>query len=378
MSAIVAKCLIDINKTLEKMNTLMLADVSNIGSWKDVQSIVRRGLAKEIFPLGTIFGVDRGGTTYYFEVVAHNHYNVGSNYSMTLLSNTSFCNANFNRASCFFYTQPNNDVYVRIPKDIVHTNATWSQGYYLVPKDYDAATAEGAHKTVCSIISNINYSDPFNKAFDSQSLITSIAKGTFSSNAIRAVSNPVNPEGETYETVTEENMYDYVCGRIDYNKAFADIILNQEASILGSDIIQYGDGAQAVNYTSVASNRESGFLSGLDAGFIDVVGKTPITCQKKDGKVETIGRQFFIASATELGHDVITNSTATVELGTAFELFEKTGAHLFNTSGMTRTVSVGTHKNIYTVSKTSTNVNKLKQCFPAEDYEYIYPCCTIY
>lgn len=375
MSAIVAKCLIDINKTLEKMNTLMLADVSNIESWKDVQSIVRRGLAKEIFPLGTIFGVDRGGTTYYFEVVAHNHYPVGSNYSMTLLSNTSFAHANFNRISCFYYMQPNNYVYVRIPKDIVHTNATWSEGYYLVPRDYDNAVP---YKTVCSIISGIDYRDPFNKAFDSQSLMTSIAKGTFSSNAIRAVSNPINAEEETYETVTEENMYDYVCGRIDYNKSFADIILNQEKSIFDSDIIQYGDGAQVVNYTNVSFNKSSGFLNGLDAGFIDVVGETPITYQKKDGKVTTIYRQFFIASATELGHDVITDSIATVELGTAFELFEKTGAHLFNGSGMTRTVSTTTHKNVYTVPATSTNEKRLKRCFPAEDYEYIYPCCTIY
>lgn len=374
MSAIVAKCLIDINETLSKMNELIRADVSNVSSWKDVQTIVRRGIAPAIFPIGTMFGVDRGTETYYFEVAAHNHYDVGT-YSMTLVSNNKFINSNFNRNSLFYYTQPNNYIYVYIPNTIAHSSVEWSAGYYLVPKDISSSTQYG---TVASYITGVTYSSPFNKSFSDYSTKTSFDNGTFYSSSIYHDTG-ISQSEDIYETITTDNMYDYVCGRIDYLDSVPDLLLNMSGTIASLAGKTYGDGAQGVNYDgSIAFNKTNGFLFGLDEEFVEVVKTTPVKYQKKSGTVSTLNRKFFIPSADELGHNATSNSSATATLGEPFELYEKTGSKLFSTSAMTRNVSTESHKTIYVVGKTSQLTNKLKECFPSEDYIYIFPCCTIY
>ena len=98
-------------ETLDNLNKIAIAlgSTADTSSWRGIQSVVRSGLAPELFPIGTQFTVPHSKYgNIAFDVVAYDYFKSRGNenaHTMTLLSHDIIASVSFDVREAFYYAE---------------------------------------------------------------------------------------------------------------------------------------------------------------------------------------------------------------------------------------------------------------------------------
>lgn len=257
-------------------------------SWSDVQALVRKGLASKVFAVGDQLTCQRGSTTLVWDIIGFDIDTPADKqftHSMTLQLHEVFDFVQFNAPAAMYYAEEElaAGTYHVTPKN------GWSGGMGN-GKTYQFTLAKAVPKGGQIV---------WNGAWDQDPLKYDIK--TYASPTSTTVIETVKPtEGTGGTELTTLNSGQRMCyGSNNYKESAVRGWLN-------SDKVAGSVWTPATNYDRPPSwvSNKAGFMNGMDADFLAVIGKTTkVTCRNNvtdGGGSDTTKDKFFLLSRREL------------------------------------------------------------------------------
>lgn len=285
-----------VHNRLENQIVSMIGLVG-IDSWKDVQTIVRAGLASKIFSIGDQFTCQRNGVNLVWDVIGIDHDTpADSQYTHSLTLQLHDCFASdmpIDNREAFYYSE--NGLVAGTYNITVGTHAYFSSDNGKTYQFTLAAPVPAKGQLVFNQAYNVTLDGGTISSYASSTSITAIETVTMSAG------NDGTPLGTINNTIQGNlnSMQRALLGSNNYKESAIRQWLNSNAAA-GSVW------APQTNYDRPplwASNME-GFLNGLDADFLAVVGNTHIVTARnricEDGGSESTDDKFFLPSTREI------------------------------------------------------------------------------
>lgn len=279
---------------MDTMNQFLAAIATGQGgslkptSWSDVQALVRKGLASKVFAVGDQLTCQRGSTTLVWDIIGFDIDTPADKqftHSMTLQLHEVFDFVQFNAPAAMYYAEEElaAGTYHVTPKN------GWSGGMGN-GKTYQFTLAKAVPKGGQIV---------WNGAWDQDPLKYDIK--TYASPTSTTVIETVKPtEGTGGTELTTLNSGQRMCyGSNNYKESAVRGWLN-------SDKVAGSVWTPATNYDRPPSwvSNKAGFMNGMDADFLAVIGKTTkVTCRNNvtdGGGSDTTKDKFFLLSRREL------------------------------------------------------------------------------
>lgn len=279
---------------MDTMNQFLAAIATGQGgslkptSWSDVQALVRKGLASKVFAVGDQLTCQRGSTTLVWDIIGFDIDTPADKqftHSMTLQLHEVFDFVQFNAPAAMYYAEEEltAGTYHVTPKN------GWSGGMGN-GKTYQFTLAKAVPKGGQIV---------WNGAWDQDPLKYDIK--TYASPTSTTVIETVKPtEGTGGTELTTLNSGQRMCyGSNNYKESAVRGWLN-------SDKVAGSVWTPATNYDRPPSwvSNKAGFMNGMDADFLAVIGKTTkVTCRNNvtdGGGFDTTKDKFFLLSRREL------------------------------------------------------------------------------
>lgn len=285
----------------EKLETEIaaVAGIAGVDSWQDVQTIVRAGLAAKVFSVGDQLSCQRDGVELVWDIIGIDHDTPADSqytHSMTLQLHDCFAySVQYDAAEAFYYAENGLAAgtyhFTMSGTDYQFTlnNAVPAGGQLVLnwsgntPAGVSVASTKGGAITETSIAVTAGSGG---SALDTAH-INDFGKTQYGSNNYKesAIRQWLNSGGAAGAVWTLQNDYD--------------------------------------RPPSWAASRE-GFLNGMDADFLSVIGNTNITVTKNTvsdgGGSETLADKFFLPSKVEV---YMGNETSGVSEGTAYPYYSE-------------------------------------------------------
>lgn len=288
-----------VHNRLENQIVSMIGLVG-IDSWKDVQTIVRAGLASKIFSIGDQFTCQRNGVNLVWDVIGIDHDTPADSqytHSMALqLHNCFASNMPIDNREAFYYSE--NGLAAGTYNITVGTHAYFSSDNGKTYQFTLAAPVPAKGQLV--------FNQAYNVTLDGGT-ISSYASST-SITAIETVTMSAGNDGTSLGTINNtiqgnlNSMQRALLGSNNYKESAIRQWLNSNAAA-GSVW------APQTNYDRppLWASDMKGFLNGLDADFLAVVGNTHIITARnricEDGGSESTDDKFFLPSTREIYMD---------------------------------------------------------------------------
>ena len=279
---------------MDTMNQFLAAIATGQGgslkptSWSDVQALVRKGLASKVFAVGDQLTCQRGSTTLVWDIIGFDIDTPADKqftHSMTLQLHEVFDFVQFNAPAAMYYAEE------ELAAGIYHVTPKngWSGGMGN-GKTYQFTLTKAVPKGGQIV---------WNGAWDQDPLKYDIK--TYASPTSTTVIETVKPtEGTGGTELTTLNSGQRMCyGSNNYKESAVREWLN-------SDKVAGSVWTPATNYDRPPSwvSNKAGFMNGMDADFLAVIGKTTkVTCRNNvtdGGGSDTTKDKFFLLSRREL------------------------------------------------------------------------------
>lgn len=255
----------------------VLAGVTRVASWADVQAIVRAGLAAKFFSIGDQFTCQRDGVDMVWDVIGFDHDTPADprfTHSMTLQLHDCFpTRLQYDAPEAMYYVNEENG----LPAGTYHFTSSGTDYQFTLANAVPAGgqlMLEFANDTPASVSIAPTKGDAVTE--------TSIAVTTGSEGAALSINN-----------------IGYTRGSSNYNKSALRQWLNSDAAA-GSVWTPQTDYDRPPSWAA----STAGFLNGMDADFLAVIGNVTKTTARntvtENGGADTTVEKFFLLSRSEV------------------------------------------------------------------------------
>lgn len=255
----------------------VLAGVTRVASWADVQAIVRAGLAAKFFSIGDQFTCQRDGVDMVWDVIGFDHDTPADprfTHSMTLQLHDCFpTRLQYDAPEAMYYVNEENG----LPAGTYHFTSSGTDYQFTLANAVPAGgqlMLEFANNTPASVSIAPTKGDAVTE--------TSIAVTTGSEGAALSINN-----------------IGYTRGSSNYNKSALRQWLNSDAAA-GSVWTPQSD----YDRPPLWAASTAGFLNGMDADFLAVIGNVTKTTARntvtENGGADTTVEKFFLLSRSEV------------------------------------------------------------------------------
>lgn len=253
----------------------VLAGVTRVASWADVQAIVRAGMAAKFFSIGDQFTCQRNGIDLVWDIIGIDHDTPADpqySHSLTLQLHDCFTEAmQFDAPEALYYAEN------ELPAGTYHFTSSGTDYQFTLANAVPAGgqlMLEFANDTPASVSIAPTKGDAVTE--------TSIAVTTGSEGAALSINN-----------------IGYTRGSSNYNKSAIRQWLNSDAAA-GSVWTPQSD----YDRPPLWAASIAGFLNGMDADFLAVIGNVTKTTARntvtENGGADTTVEKFFLLSRSEV------------------------------------------------------------------------------
>ena len=265
----------DVDALVQTIHVSHNVITSNVTSWKDVQIIVRAGLADKAFPIGTKMYCNRGNVTLKWDVIGIDHDTPADPqfaHSLTLQLHYCFPTAiQFDAPEALYYCETG------LEAGTYHFTLSGTDYQFTASADI-AAGSQLMLAFTGNVPSGITVADTKGGAVSEGSITVTAGSG-----------------GTALDTDYLNDINRVIYGSNNYKESAVRQWLCSSAAT-GSVWTPQNDFDRPPSWTSTAD----GFMNGMDGDFLAVLGNVTKTTAKNSGGSDTTTEKFFLLSRSEV------------------------------------------------------------------------------